>query len=147
MGPKASQLKWLMLHGACRPSGHHDRPWPLQPSGRGIRGGPCGPNSASPSQPGGTPASACPPPTVGLRGGGPAPLPGVLPVWLHLSLSVSEGLSLTPCLCLILRLQALGADCPCPRGVISAHLEDPLGQFKAEEKSSCGFLRASCCPV
>ena len=88
-----------------------------------------------------------------LRGGDPVRLPGLLPAQLHLSVSVSEGLSLilclslSFCLCLILRLQVLGADCPCPRGVISAHLEDPLRQFKTEEKSFHGFLRASCCPV
>ena len=88
-----------------------------------------------------------------LHGGDPARLPGLLPAQLHLSVSVSEGLSLilclslSFCLCLILRLQVLGADCPCPRGVISAHLEDPLRQFKTEEKSFRGFLRASCCPV
>ena len=88
-----------------------------------------------------------------LHGGDPARLPGLLPAQLHLSVSVSEGLSLilclslSFCLCLILRLQVLGADCPCPRGVISAHLEDPLRQFKMEEKSFRGFLRASCCPV
>ena len=137
-----------MLHGAYRPRGHDRQALAFATLGMGHPLGPVGSELSFSS----TAWGPFPPQRVlltlcALHSRDPARLHGVLSVQLHPSVSVSESLSLSLCLCLTLRPQVLRADFPCPPGVITAHLENPLGQFKAQEKSFRGFLRASCCPV